>query len=162
MNFTASPMTEMLASEIVHWTYEPPYDLYSMEGSSEELEELMNGMYYGILAEDGKLIGFYCTGTSAQVPDGHQYGAYPKGSLAIDLGVGMRPDLTGQGLGTPFLSFILNQIRSANDKLPIRLTVATFNQRAINLYAKFGFNSQTKFVQQDILFQTMILPFEKL
>jgi len=56
----------------------------------------------------------------------------------------MKPNLTGQGLGTAFFSFIVQTVQEEHH-LPLRLTVAQFNKRAIHLYEKLGFVKAIEF-----------------
>lgn len=123
------------------------------------LGELLNGGYHIVASLDGQVAGFYCTGDSALVPAGHAAGAYPGcPEDVVDFGLGMRPDLTGQGLGTPFLTHILGEIGGQHPTADIRLTVATFNLMAIALYRRFGFTHQMDFTQNGVVFQTMRRP----
>ncbi|WP_029421462.1 GNAT family N-acetyltransferase [Alicyclobacillus macrosporangiidus] len=157
MNFVTRTMTQADAIQIAGWTYEPPYDFYNMGGTDESVNELLNGSYWVVESNDGDIIGFYCTGGSAQVPAGHTLGAYLHGvEDVVDLGIGMRPDLTGRGLGTPFLDCVLRKVAARHPSADIRLTVAAFNRRAIQLYRRFGFQYQTEFVRDGVAFQTML------
>lgn len=74
----------------------------------------------------------------------------------IDIGIGMRPDLTGKGLGSSFLTTILMEIEVLFPSTPIRLTVASFNQRAIHLYEKLGFRIQHHFQRKSTNFYIMV------
>lgn len=47
-----------------------------------------------------------------------------------------------------------NEIRTYGN-VPVRLTVAAFNQRAIHLYEKFGFVKEMEFAAVSVDFQTM-------
>ncbi len=135
-------MNEKYASEILQWHYAAPYDFYNNDLSDETLQEMLENPYYAIFNEREELIGYYCTGTAAQVPKGHDIGAYA--ACYVDIGIGMKPNLTGQGLGTAFFSFIVKTIQQEH-QLPLRLTVARFNKRAICLYEKFGFVKDSEF-----------------
>ncbi|MFS0661973.1 GNAT family N-acetyltransferase [Niallia alba] len=139
MDFSIQKMTEQATREILSWTYPAPYDLYNSEVTEESLQEFAENPYYAI-EHNGELVGFYCTGYAAQVPIGYLFQAYPEGYL--DIGLGMRPDLTGQGQGTSFMQCILDSIETEH---PLRLTVAAFNKRAIALYEKFGFRRISAF-----------------
>lgn len=151
MKYSLQKMTEQAAREILSWIYPPPYDLYNGEVTEEALQEFAENPYYAIYKE-GVLAGFYCTGYAAQVPIGYFFQAYPEGYL--DIGLGMRPDLTGQGQGTVFLQFIMDAIET---NLPLRLTVAAFNKRAMTLYEKFGFCKVSSFTNaNDVEFLIMI------
>ena len=138
MNLIFHKMTERYAEEILQWQYLPPYDIYNLKATTEALNEFLIGSYRAICSGD-ELIGFYCTGQAAQVPKGHDYGVCRKNYL--DIGLGMKPDMTGKGFGREFFSFILSDI----EPIPLRLTVATFNQRAIRLYRTFGFEEASIF-----------------
>ncbi|MEX3744645.1 MULTISPECIES: GNAT family N-acetyltransferase [Lysinibacillus] len=142
MRFFIREMNEIYAINILNWKYEAPYDFYNNELSEESLKELLDNPYYSIVNDQEELVGFFCTGTSAQVPRGQDCGAYL--GKYIDIGIGMKPELTGKGIGTEFFSFILNQLQQENHS-PLRLTVATFNTRAIHLYEKLGFKKVMEF-----------------
>jgi [ribosomal protein S18]-alanine N-acetyltransferase len=155
MNWTITKMTEDFAIQILQWQYESPYDFYNNELTDESLKELMNDTYLAVIDENKQITGYYCTGISAIVPAGKEYGAYNENM--IDLGLGLKPGLTGAGRGRSFLTFILQNIENANiESLPLRLTVANFNKRAIKLYEKVGFITQQSFNSNGIPFQTMI------
>ncbi|MFN7249931.1 MAG: GNAT family N-acetyltransferase [Anaerobacillus sp.] len=146
-------MNEFFAKEILNWKYEFPYDIYNL--TPDSIKELIENDYYCVIDkinEEG-LVGFFCIGDSAQVPTGSQFGAYPKGF--VDIGIGMKPELTGRGNGKDFFSFILNQIQK-NAYTPLRLTVANFNHRAIHLYEKFGFVKTLEFTNGSTGFITMV------
>ena len=151
MEFFIKDMNEKSAVEIVNWKYDAPYDFYNNEVTSEAINEIIENPYFAIVNQFEELIGFFCIGSSAQVPIGHQYGAYSEEFL--DIGIGMNPELTGKGFGTIFFSTVLQHIE--ND-LPIRLTVAEFNQRAIRLYLKYGFIEKKKFKRGSTEFIVMV------
>lgn len=151
MRWTIARMTVNFANEILGWKYEPPYDFYNNEMTEEGMAELMDGQYVAILDDTNQLVGYYCTGSGAQVPAGIPLGVYKDEML--DIGLGLMPNLTGKGLGSSYFSYILHSI---NSSLPLRLTVATFNKRAIKLYKNAGFISNFKFYSNDKEFQTMI------
>ncbi|MCM3086819.1 GNAT family N-acetyltransferase [Bhargavaea ginsengi] len=143
-------MSEQESKEITGWAYLPPYDFYNMNG--EGAEEL--GEYEAVFV-DGLLIGFFCTGAEARVPAGYGAGAYPEEDGIIDIGLGMKPELTGQGGGQAFVSFILDHLRAIRSPAAFRLTVADFNERAIRLYRKAGFRETGTFTRGDTRFIVM-------
>jgi ribosomal-protein-alanine N-acetyltransferase len=147
-------MNERFASEILNWKYEKPYDFYNNAYTEERLKELLDGSYYALVSMDDELFGCFCTGKYAQVPAGHQIGAYNE--LLIDMGLGMNPLYVGQGMGTEFCSFILQVIEEKFKDTPIRLTVATFNGRAVRLYEKLGFVKEVEFRTKSAEFMTMV------
>jgi len=151
MELYISDMREKLARVIMGWKYSAPYDFYNNESSPEVLSELLSGSYFAVLDADKSMVGFYCVGKSAQVPNE----AYAYSGHFIDIGLGLRPEYTGQGRGYPFLSFVLGHIGETIGNMPKRLTVAKFNQRAICLYEKFGFRQEASFVKRSTEFIVM-------
>ncbi|MBT2638272.1 MULTISPECIES: GNAT family N-acetyltransferase [unclassified Bacillus (in: firmicutes)] len=143
MNLYSREMTKELAMDILSWHYDPPYDFYNNEVNNDAIYELLNEGYTAVEDEEGNLIGFYCSGHSAQVPKGRMLGAYTE--PAIDVGIGIHPKLTGKGNGYLFLSFVLNELAALGSHAIFRLTVAGFNKRAIKLYEKVGFRDKYHF-----------------
>lgn len=139
MSFRIQPMDREHAEFIAGWAYPPPYDFYNLEHSTSAIQEMMEGAYYTIHTEENDLLGFFCLGKSAQVPVGHQFGAYQMNQTTIDIGVGMRPELTGKGFGYEFFSIVLDYVTKTYPRMVLRLTVAACNQRAIRLYENCGF-----------------------
>ena len=140
MNLIAKKMDKELAMEILKWNYESPYDLYNNELTDEAMGELLDGSYQALNDEHGGVFGFFCIGKSAQVPIGHNFGVYEDDF--VDMGLGMNPRYVGKGNGYAFCSFIIDYIKQHHQQTPIRLTVATFNHRAIHLYEKLGFEKK--------------------
>ncbi|EMK2595777.1 GNAT family N-acetyltransferase [Bacillus cereus] len=147
-------LTEEEANEINTWTYEEPYNLYSFSGEKEVMEELLDGTYYGCCDDQGDFIGYFCFGANAQVPggrDAHLYG----GEDVIDTGLGMKPALTGKGMGKEFFQTgIAFATKEFNAKM-FRLSVATFNTRAITLYKNIGFKQGPIFLSRGREFMLM-------
>jgi ribosomal-protein-alanine N-acetyltransferase len=82
-------MSDEEARQISHWHYEPPYDFYDATSDEDDLEELLNperrgDAYFSVLDEGGELVGFF---------------QFELEDTTVDVGLGMRPDLTGKGLG---------------------------------------------------------------
>ncbi|MBA4494935.1 GNAT family N-acetyltransferase [Paenactinomyces guangxiensis] len=142
------------AIDISNWQYEDPYSFYNLDGSLESIDEIMNGTYYSVRNENNELMGFFCFGSSAQVPSGIEVGVY-LGDNAVDIGLGLKPNLTGQGLGLSFLQSGLDFAKNKFKPRIIRLSVATFNQRAITVYTRAGFKLGTKFLHKGTEFAIM-------
>lgn len=140
-------MTEECASSISKWTYEEPYAIYSMDGNEECISELMNGDYFSVWNKEGLLIGFICIGNSARVAGGFKAGIY-KSSKYVDIGLGLRPELTGKGIGTDFLTSGILFIKEQFQTLHYQLVVAAFNARAIKVYERVGFSRGATFKSQ--------------
>lgn len=138
VRFTLAPVEEGQARAILTWRYEPPYSFYNadptdVEGALQVLLDPANA-YHAAGDERGELVGFFCFGPDARVPGG-DYGD----DDALDIGLALRPDLTGQGLGLAFLLAGLDFARQTFAPPRFRLTVATFNRRAIRVYERAGF-----------------------
>lgn len=146
-------MNSKIATAILDWKYEEPYDFYNNEQTVEALEELMEGSYYTV-NKNSEVIGFFCTGESARVPSGNMFNVYKEDF--IDMGVGMHPNLVGQGKGYEFCSCVIKFIEDNTPSKPLRLTVAMFNERAIRLYKKLGFVIENEFGNDVTKFMTMV------
>jgi GNAT superfamily N-acetyltransferase len=80
---------------------------------------MLDGSYYAATDEQGTLVGFFCFGAPAQVPGGQLCGLYADD--ALDIGLGVRPDLTGRRLGREFLTAGLDFARRRFAPAPFRL-----------------------------------------
>ncbi|MFV9505059.1 MAG: GNAT family N-acetyltransferase [Oscillochloridaceae bacterium umkhey_bin13] len=130
------PMSHAGALELAHWRYPAPYDYYNIADEPTLLASFLASPQYGyfaIYAAANDLVAFCCFGDEAQVPGGD----YP--AAALDVGLGVRPDLTGRGQGLVYLNAILNFADQQFGPGARRLTVASFNARAIRLYQRAGF-----------------------
>ena len=134
--FQIVPMTLAAAGEISSWQYPGEYAVYSFEESEEVISELMGGEYVVCLDEEKQLAGYFCYGASARIPT-VEHDAYDVD--ALDVGLGLRPDLCGAGLGMDFMGCGMAYARELLGVKRLRLTVACFNKRAIRLYEKMGF-----------------------
>ncbi len=144
MAYEFCDMTSPRAREICGWRYPSPYDVYDAKLTADAMREYLRGTYFCV--EDGQvpLLGFVCFGTSAQVPLGSQ-DAYDRTELT-DIGLGLRPDLCGQGRGLAVLRVGMDFARCRLGATGFRLTVAVFNQRAITVYERVGFTAVQRFV----------------
>ena len=147
-------MSRQFATAILQWEYDAPYDFYNSELNDEGLEELLEGSYCALVDSSNNLVGFFCTGKSAQVPIGNQFGVYKEDF--IDMGLGMHPKLVGKGNGFEFCSIIMNYLKGNYEEKPLRLTVAKFNRRATCLYEKLGFVYDNEFRNDTTAFITMV------
>ena len=138
-----SPMDEAAARTISNWRYEAPYEIYSLD--CEDADQMVNAFikpeyaYHAIIDRTGALAGYCCFGGDAQVPGGDY------DNPALDVGLGVRPDLTGQGLGATFVSAVLRFARKKMTPHEFRVTVAEFNKRALREWQKAGFEPVQRF-----------------
>jgi ribosomal-protein-alanine N-acetyltransferase len=66
----------------------------------------------------------------------------------VVIGLGLRPDCTGKGLGQAFVEAGLEYAKQKFDPATFRLSVATFNRRAIRVYEKVGFKPDGVFMNE--------------
>lgn len=128
-DYSFEPMDDAEAREVATWRYAPPYDFYDVPNDPDDLAELLDpcrreGSYFSARSGDGSLAGFF---------------QYEKKDGTVDVGLGLRPDLTGAGRGLDFLFAGLEFARSRFSPVGFTLSVATFNGRAIRVYERAGF-----------------------
>lgn len=125
-------ITQMCQSEAVEiadrWKYDGEYAFYDMTADPDDYEEIVDpekrgDRYFSVFSGDG-LIGFFCL---------------EREGADIEIGLGLRPDLTGQGRGRAFLEEILRFVRENYPCETLRMDVASFNRRAIKVYERAGF-----------------------
>jgi ribosomal-protein-alanine N-acetyltransferase len=143
MDFTVCPMDEASARAILSWRYAAPYDVYNLASGDVEssVRYLMDpgNAYYSIADTHGDLVAYCCFGREGQVPGGDY------GRPALDIGLGLRPDLTGQGRGLAYVNGVLNFASHTFEPDGYRVTVAAFNRRALRVWQKAGFQIVEKF-----------------
>ncbi len=144
MVYIISPITPKDAQEISTWIYDPPYDLYSM--SSAFIPGLLRAEYrYHVVRDEEKnLVGYCCFGKDARVPGGDYTSGEPQ---VLDLGIGLRPDLTGRGFGKDFVEEILTFAHQAFQPSTFRVTIAAFNQRSLKTFQGLGFKETHLFTR---------------
>lgn len=126
-------MTPEYAADIVAWRYPAPYDCYDVTdvGPGFFLDQ-QNG-FFALVSGSDELIGFRSFGADGRVPGG-DYDA-----PALDTGGGLRPSLTGQGLGKRAIQTGLEFGRRRFAPPAFRVTVASFNSRALRVVTSLGF-----------------------
>jgi ribosomal-protein-alanine N-acetyltransferase len=130
-------MSAHYAEQVARWQYPEPYGRYGGTGDVSSLVAPDNG-YHAVL-EHHELVAFRCFGAEGQVPGG-DYSAD-----ALDTGGGLRPDLTGQGLGRSVIAAGLDFGRSRFAPAAFRVTVAGFNTRALSTVRALGFVEHHRF-----------------
>lgn len=122
-------MDQQAAEEIAErWKYDGDYAFYNMTADPEDYAEIISPekrgeRYFSVFSGSG-LAGFFCV---------------DREGTDVELGLGLRPDLTGRGLGQAFLREILRYVEERCGAETIRLSVASFNRRAIKVYERAGF-----------------------
>lgn len=144
MEYNIKQMNYDNAKKISKWIYQDSYSIYSMDGSDDCIKELLEGLYYSVTDNKDNIIGYYCFGEAARVPAGKQFGVYDNNDI-IDIGLGISPNLCGMGLGYDFLRNGLDFAQNQLSAKGFRLTVASFNQRAVKVYRRVGFQIAASF-----------------
>jgi len=137
------PADEKSAREFLQWQYAPPYDVYNCPPDQTEKFARYNSNpennVYTMFNEKDELIGYCSYGQDAQVPGGDY------SEIALDIGMMIKPGLTGQGLGTAFAEEVIrNGVDKYNPK-KLRVTIAAFNKRAMRVWEKNGFQQTQSF-----------------
>jgi ribosomal-protein-alanine N-acetyltransferase len=142
-----NPMCEKEAAIVSQWRYNDPYSFYNMGNDPETIQELLDGSYYSVFDQQNELSGYFCFGQNAQVPGGRAQGLY-EDKESLDIGLGLCPNLTGKGMGRCFLNAGLDFATKKFHRKTFRLSVATFNRRAIFVYEKAGFKPVQTFMSK--------------
>ena len=149
-------LREADARAILRWRYPEPYDFYDPPDDGRDDDYVQAFLdpdlyFHAVRDRDGILAGFCSFGLDGQVPGGDY------AQDALDIGLGMRPGLTGHGHGKVFFDAILAHARTAFGPDRFRLTVARFNARAMRLYEGFGFTEQSRFEQHLVTYSVLTL-----
>jgi RimJ/RimL family protein N-acetyltransferase len=155
MSLVFTPMTEADAREIFAWRYDGPYAVYNMPDPAlgadfDYLSELLDtrSPHFAVREQglpDAAPIGFFGYGSACEVGgEGAEEVATPSllrsdGSLTI--GLGLRPDATGQGRGLALVEAGLAFAREHYHPSLFRLYVFSWNERALRVYKRVGFTS---------------------
>lgn len=133
------PMEEADARAVLAWRYEGQYAIYNWE-EEDDPEEMLDrrSPHYAVKDERGELVGFFAYGSAAYVWGSGEPHLYSE-NKTITIGLGMRPDLTGKGLGLAFTQAGLDFAREHFKPDYFRLYVLTFNERAMRVYERAGF-----------------------
>jgi ribosomal-protein-alanine N-acetyltransferase len=137
MKIDYRPADETSAREFVQWKYEPPYDIYNCPPGEVDKAIRYNidpeNNVYAMFDQEGKLIGYCSYGKDAQVPGGDY------SEDALDIGLMIKPELTGQGMGTALAKDVSKNGIDVYTPKQLRVTIAAFNKRAIRTWEKIGF-----------------------
>jgi [ribosomal protein S18]-alanine N-acetyltransferase len=132
VEFGFRPMGQGDAEEIADWRYPDEYSFYNWTSDPDDLAELLDptkreGQYFAVESGDGSVIGFF------QYKRPHR--------PVLEFGLGLHPAWTGRGVGGLFLQAGLGFARSTFAPAVFRLSVVSFNRRAITVYERAGFTA---------------------
>jgi [ribosomal protein S18]-alanine N-acetyltransferase len=125
------PLERRDAEAIAAWRYQGPWSVYDPRPGDEPLSSTVG--YHAVADGAGTLVGFVCIGQEARVP------GLPAADGITDIGVGMHPDLVGQGLGAAFGAVALDHVRRVCGDRPLRVVVQSWNERSLRLARRLGF-----------------------
>jgi len=129
-------MTAADAAAVAAWRYPGDYSFYDADADTGDLAELLNpagwGHRYFAADEEPRheLAGLLVVKLSGRV---------------AEIGLGLRPDLTGLGLGESFVGACLRFAAVTLGAESYTLAVAAFNQRAITVYERAGFREVERY-----------------
>ena len=89
-------------------------------------------VYFAVEDQAGELVGYFSFKR--------------KDARTVQIGLGLRPEHTGRGLGAAFLQAGLDYARTRFQPEQFVLSVATFNKRAITVYERAGFTATRVFM----------------
>ena len=133
------PRLERHEEILSRWRYEGEYAFYNPQEPfrAEHPDRPVGEDMFIWLGADGEVLGHVSYGPDGQIPTVEGY-EYPVD--ALDVGLGLRPDLCGRGLGAEFAARCLRFGRERYGAGRFRLSVAAFNKRAVKCYQKVGFS----------------------
>lgn len=83
--------------------------------------------------ENSELVAYCSFGQDGQVSGGNYR------DPALNIGMGIRPDLTGGRKGAEYANAVLEFADSLFKPKAFRVTIAAFNKRAMRVWQKLGF-----------------------
>jgi [ribosomal protein S18]-alanine N-acetyltransferase len=148
-------LSQTRAHEIVTWRYENPYDFYNIHSDHAErvVKDLLepNNHCFEILDATNVFLGHCSFGPDAQVSGGDY------SESALDIGMGIDPARTGQGAGASIAKTVLEFAQIRFSPARFRVTIATFNHRAIRVWQGLGFEPVGTFTHAKLEAEFVIL-----
>jgi len=144
ISFSVRALAAADAGAIASWRYPPPYDVYDVPKDPSWEAEILDATRWGTSyfavddAESGELVGFL--ELVAKEPDSDD-------DLEIEIGLGLRPDLTGLGFGPSLVEAGMAFARDRCRPRTFALDVFPWNERAIRAYEKAGFERGDVYVR---------------
>jgi ribosomal-protein-alanine N-acetyltransferase len=152
--FHFAPVSEDDIRAILAWRYDGPYAAYNASAEEDPdfdyTAEMLDTRSPHFAARLDGLAGwehkdpdgFFAFGSACEVgsePDSPAEPHLRRADGWITIGLGLRPDLTGHGLGLPYVESGLELARNAYNPPGFRLFVYAWNWRAQRVYERVGF-----------------------
>jgi len=129
--YTFAPLRMRDARAMASWRYDGEYAFYDTDlfplifiAALRRVLSALGIEAFAVRDDDGKLVGTF---------------SFTREGDSVEIGLAMRPDLTGRGLGLGFVRSGMAFARQRYAPRTFTLDVATFNQRAITVYTRAGF-----------------------
>jgi ribosomal-protein-alanine N-acetyltransferase len=127
--FRVEDMDRTAAALIARWRYSGAYSFYDMGSDADDMRQFMDqnkwgDVYFAVYDERNEVAGFF---------------EFNRAGEEVEIGLGLRPNLTGRGLGGQFVAVGLDFARRRYGPRRFRLAVAAFNERAVRVYERAGF-----------------------
>jgi len=153
---TFTPTDESSAREFLTWKYEPPYEIYNYSPENFERDlayhlDPINNLYS--MYRNDELIGYCSYGSDARVPGGDY------SEEALDIGMMIKPELTGQGNGSRYADAVIQYGISKYNPEKLRVTILKTNKRAMKVWEKNGFTRDQTFERENDATEFVIFTF---
>ena len=135
-DFTIRPMTAADAHAVAAWRYPGEYSFYNADADADDLTELLDPAGWGQR--------YFAADETAH----HELAGFLEVKLTgpvAEIGLGLRPDLTGHGAGESFVRTCLRFASATLGAQSYTLAVAAFNHQAITVYERAGFQKVERF-----------------
>ena len=129
-------MTAADAHAVAAWRYPGEYSFYNADADADDLAELLDPAEWGQR--------YFAADETAH----HELAGFLEVKLTgpvAEIGLGLRPDLTGHGAGESFVRTCLRFASATLGAQSYTLAVATFNHQAITVYERAGFQEVERF-----------------
>lgn len=131
MILSVGKFSEKEAMALCQWRYEPPYDIYNCPDWST-----VKAARWGMADDKKRSAEFYSVYYNKSFSG---FIRLVKNEDGVMLGLGLHPNLCGQGLGAECMTLALDAARARYGGVAIRLEVRKWNVRAVKCYTRAGF-----------------------
>jgi len=147
-------LTRGEAEEVLAWRYPPPHDRHDLPAAAAGplVHRSPDGRegYEPVLDADGHLVAVLCLGPEATVagqPHRAAGAAAPEEEDVLDVGLGVRPDLLGRGVGSRGMAALVAALRAeASPPSALRAVAREDDARALAVLAGAGLTARARFV----------------